>query len=67
MADDVDVFRIAQRELSVLERENVSRIKHKAKQLMTVLDYCVHESREQSLAITKLEECVMWAVKGIKK
>ena len=28
-------------------------------------DASIHQNREMSLAKTKLEECVMWAVKGV--
>lgn len=42
-------------------------IREKAKELAYLVDGLVPESREQSLAITKLEECVMWANAGIAR
>ena len=44
-------------------RYNVLR--GKAKEFATLIDMCCPESREKSLAMTKLEECVMWASKSI--
>jgi hypothetical protein len=42
-------------------------IREKAKELAYLVDDLVPASREQSLAITKLEECVMWANAGIAR
>ena len=42
-------------------------IREKAKELAYLVDGLVPESREQSPAITKLEECVMWANAGIAR
>lgn len=42
-------------------------IREKAKELAYLIDDTVPASREQSLAITKLEECVMWANAGIAR
>ena len=42
-------------------------IREKAKELAYLVDELVPASREQSLAITKLEECVMWANAGIAR
>lgn len=42
-------------------------IREKAKELAYLVDGLVPASREQSLAITKLEECVMWANAGIAR
>jgi len=45
--------------------ELIEQIREKAKELgSTIVANSVH-SRERSLAITHLEETVMWAVKGI--
>lgn len=46
-----------------VSRYNVLR--GKAKEFATLIDMCCPESREKSLAMTKLEECVMWANKSI--
>ncbi len=55
--------RITHRELLPIEQENIAAIKAAAEELMR----CIGEgrSREQALARTKVEEAVMWAVKGI--
>ncbi len=42
-------------------------IRDKAKELAYIIDETVPESREKSLAITKLEESVMWANAGIAR
>jgi len=60
-----DIFRIAP--FTPLSEEKAAAVyttKKLAQELLAHLDTC-ENSREKSLAITKLEECVMWAVKGI--
>lgn len=42
-------------------------IREKAKELAYLLDELVPDSREKSLAMTKLEESVMWANAGIAR
>lgn len=42
-------------------------IRDKAKELAYLIDTLVPESREKSLAMTKLEECSMWANAGIAR
>lgn len=42
-------------------------IRNKAKELAYLIDCHVPESKELSLAITKLEEAVMWANAGIAR
>ena len=42
-------------------------IRDKAKELAELLVYNCPESRELSLAMTKLEECVMWANSSIAR
>jgi len=60
----VNTFRTTYRELSSLEKMQIEEVKAKADVLMAA--FRSHKpSRENSLAQTKLEECVMWAVKGI--
>lgn len=59
-----DIFRKAYRPLNPDESNLLERLKDQA----TALHQTITEgprSREQSLALTKLEEAVMWAVKGI--
>lgn len=53
------------RVLSDAEKEQMVRIKDWGAQGLNMLQDCVPQGRERSLAITKLEEAVMWAVKGL--
>lgn len=57
-------FRQEYRVLSTEEKLAVAAIKAVAGTLDLHLD-AVTDPRAQALARTKLEECVMWAVKGI--
>jgi hypothetical protein len=65
-----NIFRQEYRDLSDDEKKSLDTIKDKANEL---LSYFPREenmkpiNREVSLAITKLEEAVMWVVKGITK
>jgi hypothetical protein len=43
------------------------QIREKAKELAYLIDELVPDSREKSLAMTKLEECSMWANAGIAR
>ncbi len=47
--------------------EKYTEIRSKAKEFAYMITQLVPDSREQSLAITKLEECVMWANAGIAR
>ena len=47
--------------------EKYQAIREKAKELAYLIDECVPDSREKSLAFTKLEECSMWANAGIAR
>ena len=47
--------------------EIYKEIRDKAKELAYLLDETVPDSREKSLALTKLEEAVMWANAGIAR
>lgn len=47
--------------------ERYIAVREKAKELATLIAQTSFESREQSLAITKLEEAVMWANAGIAR
>lgn len=59
-----DVMRKNYHPLSVSQHAFVDEIKHKAQTLHDLLGV-VDDPRMRALALTKLEECVMWAVKGI--
>lgn len=54
--------RQSSRELTEAEKDAIRSIKAKGQEL---LDLIPQTSRENSLARTKVEEAVMWAVKGI--
>ena len=57
------LFRPKYRELTRNEKDQIDRIKDKAAAL--AVEFNPTDSREKALALTKLEECVMWAVKGV--
>lgn len=59
-----NTFRTTYRELNSEEKNNISEIKTRAETVLEILN-SLPKSRESSLAITKLEEAVMWGVKGI--
>ena len=40
-------------------------LREKAKEFASLIDMCCPVSREKSLGMTKLEECLMWANKSI--
>jgi hypothetical protein len=50
-------------DLTQFQKDSVVRVREKALELAKEL--YPSDSREKSLAMTKLEECVMWAVKGL--
>ena len=49
------------------QSEKYQAIREKAKDLAYLIQELVPPSREQSLAMTKLEECSMWANAGIAR
>lgn len=67
-----DPFRKAYRELKPAEEMRLAHIKEKAQSLFSLFEHPLdgvnepsHNAREFAIAKTKLEEAVMWAVKGI--
>jgi len=64
MPANTDTFRKAYRELTEPEKVLVADIKASAGELYDLIEMAP-AGREQSIAKTKLEEAVMWAVKGI--
>lgn len=63
-----DVFRKEYRTLTAAEKESLEALKTKAEALyeqIGLVGGTTANSREASLAKTKLEECVMWAAKAI--
>lgn len=57
-------FRPEYRELSEIEKKLIADIKHKAEEMESLFAQG-EGSRYKSLAITALEEAVMWAVKDV--
>jgi len=55
------------RVLSDKEKAAMVRIKDLGLEFLTAIDDCIPQGRENSLARTKIEEAVMWAVKGLTK
>jgi hypothetical protein len=53
------------RVLSEEEKAHMLRIKDDGARLLSSITDGVRPSRERSLAITKVEEAVMWAIKGL--
>lgn len=60
----MDPFRRKYKELTDAQAGRIEVIKIKAQDLLDEIARC-EDSRERSLGITKLEEAVMWVVKGI--
>lgn len=65
----MSTFRKEYRQLTATEQESVEQIKDAAERLDILINIAGAEHRSDlrtlALARTKLEECVMWAVKGI--
>lgn len=64
----MSIFRKTYRELSDEEKGKLEALKTKAEELYALFGADANgkmPSREMSLAATKLEEAVMWAVKGL--
>lgn len=59
------IFNQEYRQLTDEEKENVKIIKDEADALYNGIENTVTDPRMKACAKTKLEECVMWAVKGI--
>jgi hypothetical protein len=47
------------------EKHDMVRLKDMGLTFLCLIDDCVPQGREASLAKTKIEEAVMWAVKGL--
>ena len=61
----MSTFRKQYRSLSDIESRFVDDIKTRAEALESMIIMSQEHSRERALALTKLEEAVMWAVKGV--
>lgn len=61
-----DVTRKEYRPLSAFEQAQINEMKQQAELLIDMIE-ATGASREQALAKTKVEEAVMWAVKGVTR
>lgn len=48
-------------------QSKINEIKYKAIALVEAFDLLIPDSREKALAITKIEESIMWANKGLSR
>ena len=65
-----NIFRPQYRELKEEEKDLISTIKAQAFELLQSFDSThvpISAGREMACAKTKLEECIMWAVKAVTK
>lgn len=65
-----DTFRQERRDLTIDEKAMVLQIKNQASLLEGMMKGSFKEgvhNREMALALTNLEQCIMWAVKAITK
>lgn len=53
--------------MNELQEWNVNLVKSKAEELLNIITKTTYNDRYKALAITSLEECVMWAKKGISR
>ena len=53
--------------MNELQEWNVNLVKSKAEELLNIITKTTYDGRYKDLAITNLEECVMWATKGISR
>ena len=51
--------------LTDAEKAAMVRVKDLGLDFITAIDACIPKGREASLAKTKIEEAVMWAIKGL--
>lgn len=57
--------RLDSRKVTGVQQDRMKSVLYSAKQLEKCINDVCHDGREKSLAMTKLEECVMWANKSI--
>ena len=57
--------RLTQRNITEVQKDRMNNVMEIAKMLEDSIDKNCHSNREKSLAMTKLEECVMWVNKSI--
>lgn len=52
--------------MNEMQKRNVDAVKSQAEELLNIITKTC-DGRYKDLAITSLEECVMWATKGISR
>ena len=57
--------RLTQRSITEAQKDRMNNVMEIAKMLEDSIDKNCYSNREKSLAMTKLEECVMWVNKSI--
>ena len=57
--------RLTQRSITEVQKDRMNNVMEIAKMLEDSIDKNCKNNREKSLAMTKLEECVMWVNKSI--
>lgn len=57
--------RLTQRDIVDIQKDRMNNVMILARMLEESIDANCKDNREKSLAMTKLEECVMWANKSI--
>lgn len=57
--------RLTQRQVTEVQKDRMTNVMEIAKMLEDSIDKNCKNNREKSLAITKLEECIMWVNKSI--
>jgi len=60
-----DPFRKEHRPLTDRDLVAMARVKEEATRLLDTIHEHVPQGREKAIALTKLEESIMWATKGI--
>lgn len=63
---ETNVLRHSYRELTIQEKTQIGAVKDIGQEFLTTLE-SIGSSRELSLAKTKVEEAVMWAVKHVTR
>ena len=57
--------RLTQRQVTEVQKDRMTNVMEIAKMLEDSIDKNCKNNREKSLAINKLEECIMWVNKSI--
>lgn len=54
-------------EMNDLQKWNVNLVKSKAEELASIIKIGCYDEHCKDAAVSRLEECVMWATKGISR